>query len=296
MRDVDLSWIRVFVEVVRAGSLSEAARNLNLTQPAVSYQIRRVEAEFGTRLLRRLHRGVEPTEAGARLYDILSRCVTQVDDLTAALRRSSHKAVLRLFTDYAFSGLWLIPHIHGFRDAHPEFDLQIIATQQTDLAQLRPGDTAVVFGSHDDFGPDAVLLMPETVMPVCAPGYVSDGLQDAELIHLDSQTPLRWFEWSDYLAGVGLSRDLGLERGTMRFNTYSLVIDAALAGQGVALGWRGLIDALLRRGALQALGPELTAPGRGYFVVQGKPHSAASDCLQEWLLSLHGNHAPEGTA
>ncbi|MTH36294.1 LysR family transcriptional regulator [Paracoccus limosus] len=287
MHDVDLGWIRVFVEVVRAGSLSKAARLLNLTQPAISYQVRRAEEEFGQALLRRRHRGVEPTDAGARLYDILSRSVAQVDELAQRLREAGRKNELRVFTDYAFSGLRLIPRIHEFRDTHPEIDLQVVAAQHTDLSQLRAGDTAVVFGAATDFGPEAVLLMPETVVPVCAPGYGARDLGTAELIHLDGPQPLRWFDWQSYLTATGARHDQDRLRGNMRFNTYSLVIEAALAGQGVALGWRGLIDPLLLSGRLKAVGPELTAPGRGYHMLHGIPRNAATDCLHSWLLAIH---------
>jgi len=287
MRNVDLGWIRVFVAVVRSGSLSQAARSLNLTQPAVSYQIRRAEREFGTPLLNRLHRGVEPTEAGARLYDILSPSVARLDELAARLRQDGRKIVLRLFTDYAFSGLWLIPRIHGFRAAHPECDIQIIASQHSDPARLEDGDTAVVFGARADFGPDAVLLLPEIVEPVCAPGYACRDLARADLIHLDSPAPSRWFDWDGYLAAQGVDRSPAARHGDMRCNTYSLVIEAALAGQGIALGWRGLVDPLLRRGALSLCGAGVVSGCCGYFLLPGRG-GAAGARLEGWLRGAAG--------
>lgn len=290
MRQVDLGWMRVFVEVVRLGSLSEAARLLNLTQPAVSYQIRRAEAEFGTPLLHRLHRGIEPTEAGARLYDILSRGVAQVDALALRLRGPAEPTVLRLFTDYAFSGLWLIPHIHAFRSAHPELELQVVAAQHTDLTLLRPGDTAVIFGDRDSLGPQARLLLPETVAPVCRPEQRAEPLAGARLIHLDSPGAAEWFDWPAYLRSVG-NTDARPARRDLRMNTYSLVIEAALAGQGVALGWLGLVDPLLQRGALVEIGPRITAPDRGYFMVQAPGRPASAETLRQWLLAAFGRPA-----
>lgn len=290
MRQVDLGWTRIFVEVVRLGSLSEAARSLNLTQPAVSYQIRRAEAEFGTALLHRLHRGVEPTEAGARLYDILSRSVAQVDALALRLRGHAEPTVLRLFTDYAFSGLWLIPHIHGFRSAHPELELQIIATQQTDLSQLQSGDAAVIFGHRGSLASQAELLLPETVVPVCAPGHPAAHLAKARLIHLDSPGSAHWFDWPAYLQRISGVEDR-VARGDLRLNTYSLVIEAALAGEGVALGWLGLVDPLLQRGALVEVGARSTAQDRGYFMVQVSDRTASAETLRQWLLTAFGRPA-----
>lgn len=289
MRHVDLGWMRIFVEVCRAGSLSEGARLLNLTQPAVSYQIRRAEAEFGAPLLRRLHRGVEPTEAGEALLAILSRSVDQVDELAARLRRQGGGAVLRLHTDYAFSGLWLIPRIHRFRDAHPGMDLQIIASQHSDLSQLQAGDIAVVFGQPGALDPTATLLIEEHVVPVCAPhfaqGRIPGAFDAARLIHLDSPHPAAWFDWGRYLAAIGREGDLARDQGNLRFNTYSLVIDAALAGEGVTLGWGGLVDPLLARGQLVRLGPERVAAGKGYYMIQRQPHAPETQGLRDWLIA-----------
>lgn len=299
MRDVDLGWLRVFVEVARAGTLSEAARRLNLTQPAVSYQIRRAEVQFGTPLLQRLPRGVVPTEAGARLLQILSHSVALIDQLAAQTRRTPAPAVLRLHTDFAFSALWLIPRIHGFRAAHPEYDLQIIASQQTDLAQLQDGDLAAVFSTAAALPPGTPLLLPECVVPVCAPDLAQRSLAEGDLIHLDSATGTPWFDWPGYLAGIGVARDLG-DRGHLRCNTYSLVIEAALAGQGIALGWRGLVDPLLAKGSLIEAGPPIAAPDRGYYLTQAQapaqtPAQAPAQSqargpgqarLRAWLMAL----------
>ncbi|MDS9469361.1 LysR substrate-binding domain-containing protein [Paracoccus sp. MBLB3053] len=285
MRNVDLGWIRVFVEVARVGTLSEAARNLNLTQPAVSYQIRRAETELGVALLHRLHRGVQPTEAGARLYDILSRTVVQVDDLALRIRRGTEKTGLRVLTDYAFSALWMIPRMHEFRETYPDLDLQIVAAQRPALAHLEEGDIAVAFGSREDMGAEAILLMPETVVPVCAPDYEFRGFAHANLIHLDSASPAPWFDWAGYLDRAGLEARPAADGTSMRFNTYSLVIEAASAGQGVALGWRGLVDFHLKRGTLIEIGPELTAQNRGYFLLEGKSENAVTSPLRDWLLS-----------
>lgn len=286
MRRVDLGWIRVFVEVGRLGSLSEAAVRLNVTQPAVSYQIRRAEAEFGCALLHRRARGVALTAEGRALHEILARSVGQIDDLAAMLRPALRRKVLRLCTDYAFSSLWLMPRLHLFRAAHPEIELQIVAVQQAGLRQLTEGDMAVGFGAREDFGPGAVQIMPEVVVPVCAPGLrraTGAALPDAPLIHLDADPQADWFDWPSYLRGQGLGRDPRAERGGLRFNTYALVIEAALAGEGVALGWRGLVDRLLAREQLIEAGPELTNPERGYFLVANSPRNAETEALWQWL-------------
>jgi putative choline sulfate-utilization transcription factor len=289
MRTIDLAWIRIFVQVGRLGSLSEAAKALGLTQPAVSYQIRRAEQEFGVPLLRRLHRGVELTETGGLLYDILSGSVQRVDDLAARIRSRQTGASLKLYTDYAFSAFWLIPRIHKFSLANPGIDIQIVASQQTDPRLLQSGDVAILFGSRDQFGGAASLLMPERVMPVCAPGlagnHTKGEFEGLRLIHLDSSGPPVWLDWRRYLASIGTSTLLASDSGSLRMNTYSLVVEAAISGQGVALGWRGLIDGHLDRGTLVPFGAEVSPPDRGYFLVNSDSRAAAAEKLQDWLLS-----------
>lgn len=289
MRKVDLGWVRVFVEVGRLGSLTEAAVVLNITQPAVSYQIRRAEAEFGCALVKRRSRGVELTVQGQELHQALARAVSHVDVLAERFRREGPRTGIRLFTDYAFSGLWLMPRLHRYHAVFPDHDLQIIASQSTDLSQIEASDLAVVFRNRADLPDDAVLLMPERVLPVCAPALV-EGLPpgqipDARLIHLDSAHKAAWLDWASYLDRAGLARDLRSQKGNLRFNTYSLVIDAALAGQGVALGWRGLVDPHLRRGELVQAGPEMTPAHSGYFLVQRPERLAGVDALKLWLIS-----------
>jgi putative choline sulfate-utilization transcription factor len=288
MRDIDLGWIRVFVEVGRRGSLSEAAKALHLTQPAVSYQIKRAEQEFGSPLIRRLHRGVELTDNGEALFDILSGSVERVDKLASRIRARPGQHPLRLHTDYAFSALWLIPRIHRFSQANPGIDIQVIASQHTDPAQLQPNDIAVLFGTQDGLGPDATLLMVERVVPVCAPDLAkahSAGRPGSfQLIHLDSSNPSPWLDWRRYLAAVGQGAEPLKDSGNLRLNTYSLVIEAAVGGQGLALGWCGLIDAHLERGTLVPVGKEVTSPRSGYFLVGNGDSSAATQRLKDWLL------------
>jgi len=290
MRRVDLGWMRIFTEVGRAGSLSEAASRLSITQPAVSYQIRRAEAEFGVALLTRRARGVDLTPEGRALYDILSRAVGQIDALAEELRPKPSRKTLRLFTDYAFSSLWLMPRLHLFRAAHPEIELQIVALQTAGLRG--EGEMAVVFGTRADLGPDAVQIMPEVVVPVCAPalraGLPPGVLPDAPLIHLDAEPGAVWFDWPGYLRALSLGRDPRTERGDLRFNTYALVIEAALAGQGVAIGWRGLVDRLLAREHLVEAGPELANPERGYFLLAKSPRDGAAEALWTWLRAEAG--------
>ncbi|ENN89460.1 putative transcriptional regulator, LysR family [Rhizobium freirei PRF 81] len=292
-RLVDLGWLRIFLEVGRSGSLSAAAAALGLTQPAVSYQIRRIEEQMGVALFRRQHRGVELSPEGQRLFEIVEKAVGGVDNLVRSFRVEAERPSVRLRTDYAFSALWLIPRMHAFRLLHPEVDIQIVATQRLDRGAPESGDISVFFGTRSEFGPAATLLLPEKVVPICTRGFEErhgpftdpSQLAGTTLVHLDSEMPSLWFDWESYLSAFGIARDAYAGRGDLRFNTYSLVVQAALSEQGVAIGWMGLVDSLLTARTLVTAGPMLEAPERGYWLLPPLEPNPHAEQLAQWLLA-----------
>lgn len=291
-RPLDLGWLRIIAEVGRSGNLTTAAQRLKLTQPGVSYQIRRIEEELGVQLLDRHHRGVNLTPDGQRLYELASRQVAEIDRLAKDIRTRHKKPTIRLHTDYAFSSLWLMPRMQDFRQLHPEINIQIVATQNP-LGQLtHEEDVTVAFGTKIEAGDDAVLLVSESVTPVCAPGFLArlstpfnaDDLSRSKLIHLDSAS-VSWFDWNAYFVALGYKRDIDKDQGDISFNTYSLVIQAAIGEQGIALGWTGLVDGMISSGVLAAVGPTVDATDRGYWLLAPKSADAAASKLVGWLLS-----------
>lgn len=282
--------MRIFVETVRRGSFSSAAASLGLTQPAVSYQIRRIEEQTGQPLLHRRSRGVELTPQGRRIFEIARNAVDEADALMREFQSLGRTPVLRLRTDYAFSTLWLMPRISAFRVLNPGIDIQIVASQRFDPSEMEPSDIAIAFGARGDFDLSAVNLLPETVFPVCTPDYLDKNpeLRDvrnfakARLIHLDAAKPSPWFDWNDYFDRFDIPGRAG--QGGLRFNTYNLVIQAAVEHQGVALGWVGLTDSLMRAGVLVTAGPPLGAPERGYFLVLPRAAEPDGERLTSWLV------------
>ncbi|PDS81095.1 LysR family transcriptional regulator [Rhizobium sp. L43] len=293
---IELAWMRIFVEVARLGSFSAAATLLGLTQPAVSYQIRRLEEQFGVSLLRRQHRGVALTAEGERLLEVAAKSVADIDALARRFSAEAQRPVVRLRTDYAFSSLWLIPRMDGFRLLHPETDIQIVATQRFAAGFRDEADVAVVFGTRAEFGAIGTLLLREKVVPVCTRGFLDRNgpfddpgqLAKAVLIHLDTPMPSPWFDWRSYLTEFSVLRDINAGRGDISFNTYSLVVQAALSAQGVAIGWMGLVDTLLSARMLVEAGPPLEAQDRGYWLVPPRSASAHSEKLSTWLMNEAG--------
>lgn len=299
---IDLAWMRLLVEVGRKGSLSAAADALGFSQPAVSYQIRLLEQRFGLPILQRLHRGVRFTEEGQRLLAIAERTVMEVDALQRSLRAARRRPTVRLATDYAFSSLWLIPRMHAFRQSHPEIDLQIVATQRLGQHWREDADLAVAFGARSEFGPGATLLMPERVVPVCTPAFshrltdsAASPIEQGPLIHLEAESVSPWLDWPTYLSSRQLPGSPQGSPGDLRFNTYALVVQAAMAGQGIALGWLGIIDHLLDANLLVMTGELVTVAERGYWLVPGRA-SEAVQLLAGWLVEETSTSSLERTA
>lgn len=289
-RPINLGWMRILLEIGRRGSLTAAAQGLGLTQPAVSYQMRRLEEELGIRVLKRQHRGVELTPEGRRLYDTVSRHVAEID-LLAGEFKTNERPTVRLHTDYAFSSLWLIPRMQEFRARYPDINIQIAATQNPLRQNAGENDVLVIFGTREEAGSNATLLLPEKVRPVCAPGFLNatpematpEHFATLKLIHLESSWASTWHDWPSYLASAGVHRNIEQGRGDISFNTYSLVVQSAIGHQGLALGWAGLVDDLLESGALVGVGPELEAPDRGYWLMGSSGRKGATAKLVDWL-------------
>ncbi|MGL4199787.1 MAG: LysR substrate-binding domain-containing protein, partial [Allorhizobium sp.] len=171
---------------------------------------------------------------------------------------------------------------------YPDIDLQIVATQRLGHHWREDADLAVAFGTASEFGPGATLLMPERVVPVCTPSQSRrlpdvSPVEQGPLIHLEAESIYPWLDWPAYLTRVGLAENDEERPGDLRFNTYALVVQAAMAGQGVALGWLGLVDHLLDANLLVVAGEMVTVPGRGYWLVSGSKSDAVTH-LASWLV------------
>ncbi|WEX11056.1 LysR substrate-binding domain-containing protein [Chelativorans sp. AA-79] len=288
-RPLDVGWLRIFDAVGRLGSLTKAAQELGLSQPAVTYQIRRIEEQLGVALFHRSQGGSRLSEPGEALYRAVHSGLERIDEAARDIRRRARAPAIRIFTDYGFAAYWLMPRVADFRRLHPQVEVHIVASQSLEDESEGDIDAAVLFGGRDDFPQHARLLMPERVVPVCTPGFLARfgpfdepaTLARAPLLHLETAGKPRWLTWTTWLAAHGVTREPA--QGDLGLNTYGFVIQAALAEQGIALGWIGLVDAFLAAGALVAVAPEVERRDFGYWLVSHRPDGAAR-ALTDWLL------------
>ena len=285
--------LAVFEAASRHLNFSRAARELGMTQPAVSQQIAWLEAELACPLFQRQHRGVELTPEGVILREAAVRSRNAIESAQAELRARSGQHLLTIATDYGFAGEWLIPQLGSLTEAALAVQVRIIASQ-SGAVPPEATDFTIRLGTGAWPRRASTLLFRETVYAVASPAFLARhvpvesaaALAALPLLHLVSGEQSPWLNWQGWFDAHGITRTAAA--GDFFFNTYSMVQQAALAGQGVALGWRPLADIAVQAGRLV---PVLTLPVRssaGYFLIEDPDRtcSAAASGFRDWLISL----------
>lgn len=275
-----LPWLIAFEAAARHKSFGSAAKVLGTSQPAISQRIANLESMLGTSLFKRVPRGVDLTLQGAMLQARLSEGLGQIAQAIEDTRRPSPRD-LTVATDFGFAAFWLIPRLPSLRHVLPEVNVHVITSQGMFDVRRDPADVAVIFGSGAWPSCNAELLIRETVLPVCSPGLLAccpqvgtpADLQAARLLHLEATPDTRWLDWPGWFQEFGVSLVPGDNQ--ISINNYSLLIQAALAGQGVVLGWRPLIDDLLQRGQLVAACDRTVTTENGYYLVHRQTGTSA---------------------
>jgi DNA-binding transcriptional LysR family regulator len=298
VRRIDrLQRLAVFEAAARLGSFTAAAGELGMTQPAVTRQIRSLERSLGFDLFQRTANRSSLTDAGQRLFEHVGAGLDVIEaglELVAtALAEPASTFVLAVHPGIAQQ--WIVPRLDGLREALGALDLRLwLFDSDTEIAG-GGYDAAIRVGDGAFPGSSSTLLFPEAVVPVAAPSVaehhrlgIDSGAGDvvrAPLVHMDAgDRP--WMTWADWLDHFGLA--LPRHPGRVLFHNYPMVLQQALAGRGVALGWRPLIDELVDGGALMVVGPEVRSH-RGYYVAwpSGDP-SDAVQAVTNWLLAQAG--------
>lgn len=273
MRDLPpLKAVRAFEACYRLGSFTRAARELNVKQPAVSHQIRALEADLGTRLFRKQASGVVPTEAANELYPTVSAALGELARAGARLRDRREDRPITLATYPGIASYWVLPRLARLRAASPEQGVRLVTAELDSEIPLDEVDCAILFGDGAWPGVSAELLFRETVVPVCAPalgarlGAVTPEalLRDGPLIHLEDPEK-RWFTWDDWRDRFAPGAER-IDRGALLTN-HGIAIHQAIQGLGVALGWTGMIADLLTSGVLVTLLDRPLTSDRGYYLV-----------------------------
>lgn len=279
----------VFEAAARRMSFSEAAAELSLTQGAVSRQIRSLEETLRLKLFHRVRNRLTLSEAGLAYLPEVRACLSRLE--AATLELLAHQGtggVLNLAILPTFGTKWLIPRMASFWRSHPNIIVNFTTRAVAfDFAKERL-DAAIHFGDVTWPGVKSHLLMGEEVVPVCSPATLQArelaGLEDLAHHTLLQHTtrPNAWVEW---LAAAGQSRINGLKGP--RFEHFSMVIQAAIAGIGIAVLPRFLVEDEIAAGRLTIPFDIPVRSNHAYYLVhpEEKAELPALRAFRDWLLA-----------
>ncbi len=279
--------LAAFEAVARLGSFSAAAQELSLTQSAVSKQMAVLEGQLGIALFERNGRGIVPTKEGVAYADAVAQALSIIR--AASLRAMSGKAgqILNLAMLPTFGTRWLMPRIPSFIVQHPEVTLNF-ATRigHLDIA-TDDFDAAIQIGTPEWPGMEATFLMHETVAPMASPAFLREhpvatpeDLMRLPLLHMGSR-PEAWEHWFGTLGAPAPAMH------GMRFEQFSTVAQACIAGVGIALLPQFLITAEIESRQLVVAYDHPVRSPRSYYLLS--PHARAElppvVAFRDWLTA-----------
>lgn len=285
-----LNALAVFEAAARHHSFTRAAAELNIAQSAVSRHVANLEADLGVTLFMRSGNRLALTNPGERLAEAIQSGLGRIRDSVEAIRRRRGEAEsFTIACTYAMAHDWLMPRFGRLRAVLPKAQLRLITSDSYLNFDADDVDLSIRYGEPSDWpGLRSRKLLAEEVFPVCAPAMLAElpGLaeddraawQQAPLLHLapDAQGRVDWLDWFGDL-GIAPS-----QHGPM-FSAYTPMLQEALAGRGVALGWRGIVDPYLETGQLVRLASRSLTSGHGFHVVH---RADAREALVEAVIDV----------
>jgi len=286
-----LNGLRAFEAAARHLSFTRAASELNVTQTAISHQIRRLEEELGIRLFIRKNRALALT---TKARDYLPGVRAAFNDLRLAtdqLLRKGEDNVLTVSTLASLAVKWLLPRLSTFQKAHPKIDVRI--TTSTNLVEFRSGDVdaAIRYGRGHWQGLRADWLMADELFPVCSPALLTsrrplrtpEDLRDHVLLHTGASDSDDWRLW---LTAAGLPTEISKQPG-ITFDLSLMTVQAAVDGIGVAMGRTSYVQDDIAKGRL-VVPFNITLPAdAGFYLVspEGSADPPKLKAFRDWLLA-----------
>ena len=241
----------VFEVCGRLMSFTRAARELGVSQPAVSLAIRQLEQALGQSLFHREHRAIRLTDAGERLFDEVSISFARILKTIHDIRPLAAPALVTLSISTAFANYWVMPRLSRLHRAHPGIDLRLqVVDRDLDL-EFENVSLGIRRGRGGWAGYESTSVAREELLAVASPAYLArhgapasiEDLLEHQFVHLEEPYRPRP-TWHDWFQSFGLEF---VDRGEgLRLNDYGLVLQASMAGEGIALGWRHVVSGLIR--------------------------------------------------
>ncbi|PRD40800.1 LysR family transcriptional regulator [Phyllobacterium phragmitis] len=277
-----------FEAAARCGSFSRAADELNVTPAAVSRMMSRLEEHLDTTLFLRQPGGVNLTETGQLLFDAIARGFAGIESaLREIADRKTGLETVSLSVSTGFTTHWMMPKMAEFKKQFPSVDLRFQLVMGALSGPVNDVDLGMRFVDGPDERHEAAFVMPEILLPICSPDYLKShamsgggiGRVPDTTINLSDAQP----NWSKLFTPANGS-DM---QNSMIFSDYAIVVQAALLGQGVALGWLNVVAHWLRTRALVPAREHLMVTGRRCHLVRlrDKPVRPIVGKVRDWMIA-----------
>ena len=291
MKRPKLNMLRTFEVAGRKLSFSLAAEELNISQAAVSQQIRNLEGYLGTELFIRNHRQLSLNSVGLAYLDTVHEALDRLDTVTDQLFPGRSNQIVTIRCTSSIATLWLVPQIAIFQKSHPKIDLRI----QTLDSELTAGnassvDLEIFISNSKIVDPNTQKLLKSTITPVVAPSLLANNkrpefppdILSFELIHVTGYND----DWHRWLRKYGLN-DVAVPRGLI-VDSSLIALEAVLRGDGIMLGRRPFIDQYLDSGQLIEVFANAHSLSANYYLRQApmRAVSKATNQLTSWLLDM----------
>jgi len=289
-----LNSLIAFEAAARHLSFTFAAKELNVTQGAISRQVRLLEDYLGKTLFERTTRTINLTPTGAQYHETVRDCLQSLARSTGEIRQWRGDQQVTVATSTAMASLWLLPKVAEFQREHEEIDLRIIAIDHVKDYSRLDCDLALYYCGSSPKGMDVTPLFSEEIFMVCSPAYLAKHPQLSSIEGLSSCTWLwledsqrDWIGWPEWFKRLQLAPVAPKHR--ININSYSMLIQSAISGQGVALAWNNLVDDPLSTGALVRPNDVVLQTHAKFCLLEplstrGPRHSVK--LFRDWLMGL----------
>lgn len=277
--------------VERLGSFSKAGDELNVSQSAVSHAVRNLEDVLHVKLIERKRRPVRVTEAGKRYVEALRSGLSELERAYDIVTPSRDTPEIVVSGNLGVITYWLIPKLKAFREDNPNIGVSFVTTYDGVPSLDFQTDVALRFGDGKWSDCESQLLFDEEITPVASPSYLDThtriktvtDLLDHTLLQVRSRDP-SWVDWAHWFAANGITVEDPLPGPT--FDNHLFMMQAALNGEGIAVGWTGTSASFIETGQLKPL-PLLKArlAPQGIYAVRQlqRQQNSYADLLWDWL-------------
>jgi len=282
-----LKALRAFEAAARHGSFTEAAKELSLTQGAISYQVRQLESKLGISLFQRSARLVTLTDAGQSLYRTVHRLFRELEDEILSISPGRQPLILTISVSTYFVTRWLSARLGNFLNNHPEVTLRLQHSVNDPDFTVEDVDLAIRWGDGNWPGSEAELLIPSPMIALCSPQLITVENPLTRLEELRTQTFLHDQEgtdkWRDWLQQAGL-KDLGSGHGPMIVDP-NVRVQSAIDGHGLVLADILLNEDIAMNRLIKLFDIELQGFGFHLFYTPAAKRRNAFQLFRQWLMN-----------